>query len=298
MRRDEIQRKLPEIVDFSGVEKFIDTPVKRYSSGMYVRLAFAVAAHLEPEILIVDEVLAVGDAEFQKKCIGKMGDISHDGRTVIFVSHNMSSIIRLSQKVMLMQGGTVDGMGHPEKMVNQYLVSGAASLAHREWLDNKDAPGNSMVRLCSVRLINQQMQTIESADVREKIGVEIIFEQYESTLPIVPVISLFNEEGQHVFTAIDTAERWTKPNPMGRYTCAAWVPGNLLNEGRLTVSVALNTLASQSVVRQAFAQDAIAFQVVDPLEGDSAKGNFTRSWGGAVAPLLEWSATRDGKDVS
>ncbi|MBC7879030.1 MAG: ABC transporter ATP-binding protein [Anaerolineales bacterium] len=298
MQRKEIQNKFDEIVDFSGVEKFIDTPVKRYSSGMYVRLAFAVAAHLEPEILIVDEVLAVGDADFQKKCLGKMGDISQNGRTVIFVSHNMSSIVRLSRTVLLMNNGMIDGLGVPEKMVSQYLMSGATSLAHRKWINSNEAPGNSVARIRSVRLVNQDMQTIDTSDVREKIGIETIFDRQDITVPIVPVISLHNEDGQHIFTAIDTTNKSNQLNKIGQYVCVAWIPNNLLNEGRITVSIALNTFLSQTVVRQAVVQDAIAFQAIDPLEGDSAKGVFTRNWGGAVAPLLEWTVYQDDREIA
>ncbi|TAK34604.1 MAG: ATP-binding cassette domain-containing protein [Saprospiraceae bacterium] len=297
MTKQEVTRKFDEIVDFAEVEKFIDTPVKRYSSGMYVRLAFAVAAHLDPEILLVDEVLAVGDAEFQKKCLGKMGDISQTGRTVFFVSHNMSSILRLSRQVLLINKGTIENIGQPERVVNYYLRSGAASLAHREWLNSKEAPGNDAIRIRSVRVVNEQMQTVETTDIRQKTGIEIVFDQQNATVPIVPVISLYNDEGHHVFTAIDTSSKWDKPCQVGQYKCIAWIPGNLLNEGRLTVSVALNTFSSQTAIRHAVVQDVVVFQVIDPLEGGSAKGRFTRKWGGAVSPLLDWSINQESEEI-
>ncbi|TAK44758.1 MAG: ATP-binding cassette domain-containing protein [Saprospiraceae bacterium] len=289
MSRLEIDHKFDEIVDFAEVEKFIDTPVKRYSSGMYVRLAFAVAAHLDPEILLVDEVLAVGDAEFQKKCLGKMGDISQTGRTVFFVSHNMSSILRLSKRVLLISKGTIENLGQPEKVVDSYFKIGTDSLSHREWINNQDAPGNDMIRIRSVRVINEHMQTIETVDIRKKTGIEIIFEQIQLGEPIVPTISLYNKEGQHVLIAIDTNNFWENPCEIGFHTCTAWIPGNLLNEGRLSVSIALNTHSSGAAIRQAVVRDVVVFQVLDPLVGDSAKGRFTGKWGGAVTPLLEWS---------
>ncbi len=289
MSRREIDRKFDEIVDFAEVEKFIDTPVKRYSSGMYVRLAFAVAAHLDPEILLVDEVLAVGDAEFQKKCLRKMGDISQTGRTVFFVSHNMSSILRLSKRVLLINKGTIECMGQPEKTISLYRTAGVDSLAHREWVNNQDAPGNEVIKVRSVRVVDEKLQTIETSDIRNKIGIEIIFDQLQVGEPIVPTISLYNDEGQHVFNAIDTNVFWESPCEIGRYTSIAWIPGNLLNEGRLSATIALNTQSSGTAVRQAVVRDAVVFQVFDPLAGDSAKGHFTRKWGGAVSPLLNWS---------
>lgn len=297
MNRREIDLKFDEIVDFAGVEKFIDTPVKRFSSGMYVRLAFAVAAHLDPEILVVDEVLAVGDAEFQRKCLKKMEDVSGQGRTVLFVSHNMSSIIRLSKRVLLISKGNVERFGPPDEVASAYLASDTTTTACREWLNNQHAPGNDNMRIRSVRVVDEYLQTRETIDVRRKTGIEIVFDQLNSEVPVVPVISLYNDEGQHVFNAIDTSPRWNMPCQAGRYTCIAWIPGNLLNEGRLNASVAFNTFSSQTVIRQVYVQDAVAFQVVDPLEGDSAKGRFTRKWGGAVSPLLEWIVQRESKGI-
>ena len=141
MKRAEIERKFDEIVAFSEVEQFIDTPVKRYSSGMYLRLAFAVAAHLEPEILVVDEVLAVGDAEFQKKCLGKMGDVAQQGRTVLFVSHNMSAILRLTQEAIVLQKGRLIKRAPTQEAVDFYLASGQAETGERMW-EADEIPGD------------------------------------------------------------------------------------------------------------------------------------------------------------
>jgi len=262
---------------------------------MYVRLAFSVAAHLDPEILLVDEVLAVGDAEFQKKCLGKMGDISQTGRTVFFVSHNMSSILRLSKRVLLIKTGSIGGIGQPEEMVSLYLTAGEDSLAHREWINDKDMPGNAVIKVRSVRVVDEKLRTIETSDIRNKIGIEIIFDQLQISEPIVPTISLYNDQGQHVFNAIDTNDFWKKPCAVGRYISIAWIPENLLNEGRLSVTIALNTHSSGNAIRQAVVRDAVVFQVFDPLAGDSAKGHFTRKWGGAVSPLLNWSLQFDIK---
>jgi lipopolysaccharide transport system ATP-binding protein len=151
MKKREIVRKFDEIIDFSGIEKFIDTPVKRYSSGMYVRLAFAVAAHLEPEILLIDEVLAVGDTSFQKKCLGKIDDVARNGRTVLFVSHSMPAITRLCKRAILIDGGKVILDGSAHQVVNAYLGSGMGIMGIRKWDDPKRAPQNEFVRLTAVR---------------------------------------------------------------------------------------------------------------------------------------------------
>jgi lipopolysaccharide transport system ATP-binding protein len=145
MSRAEIRHKFDEIVAFAEVEKFIDTPVKRYSSGMYVRLAFAVAAHLEPEILLVDEVLAVGDAAFQKKCLGKMGDVAKGGRTVLFVSHNMAAVAQLCQKAVWLEGGRIRQIDSSEKVVKDYLSDGDTQIAEHQWSYPGNAPGDEQV---------------------------------------------------------------------------------------------------------------------------------------------------------
>ncbi len=142
MKRAEIERKFDEIVAFSEVEQFIDTPVKRYSSGMYLRLAFAVAAHLEPEILVVDEVLAVGDAEFQKKCLGKMGDVAQQGRTVLFVSHNMSAVLRLTQESIVLEKGRLVLRAPSSEAVDYYLSAGNTDAGERVW-DKDEVPQES-----------------------------------------------------------------------------------------------------------------------------------------------------------
>src|ERR1041384_3557613 len=167
MRRAEIERKFDEIVAFSEVEQFIETPVKWYSSGMYVRLAFSVAAHLEPEILIMDEVLAVGDAAFQQKCLDKMHEIRQQGRTIFFVSHNMPAVTRLCRRVLLMQQGQIIADGAPQEIVNTYLSSSWDIGAERAWAA-AEAPGNSVVRLRRVRVRNEAGETIATADIDRK----------------------------------------------------------------------------------------------------------------------------------
>ena len=172
MRRREIETKLDDIVDFAGVAPFLDTPVKRYSSGMYLRLAFAVAAHLEPEILLVDEVLAVGDADFQKKCLGRMEQIGESGRTVIFVSHSMPSVIRLCERVILLDQGGVVADGRPREVIHQYLDSGLGSSAERVWDTPDVAPGDTVARLKAVRVV-QDGRVDEEIDIARPVDLEV-----------------------------------------------------------------------------------------------------------------------------
>lgn len=287
MTKMEITRKFDEIVAFAEIEKFIDTPVKRYSSGMYVRLAFAVAAHLEPEILIVDEVLAVGDLQFQKKCLGKMEQVSSEGRTVLFVSHNMGAITRLCQRAILLNEGRVICDGLTKEVVNTYLQSGLGTTAKRIWTDITKAPGNNIVCLRSVYAKTINGDVTDSFDIRNPIGIEIEYEVLKEGHVLVPNYHVFNEEGVCVFVTSDSQSPYYKnPRSIGCYTSTAWIPGNFLSEGTLIVGVAISTM--NPVIVHFFERDAIAFQVVDNIDGNSARGEYTGEIPGVVRPLLNW----------
>lgn len=287
MKREEIERKFDEIVAFAELDKFIDTPVKRYSSGMYVRLAFAVAAHLEPEILLVDEVLAVGDGRFQKKCLDKMRSVGHQGRTVIFVSHNMPAITRLCSRAILIDNGEVVLDGPAHKVVNQYLNSHLGTTALREWPDLSKAPGNEIVRLCSVRVSNQVGEVSEAVDIRQPVRIETQYEVLQPGYELVPDCQLSNADGLLLFVTGDQRSAWgRRPKPMGLYRSTVVIPGNYLAEGTMIVAVAMNTLEP---VRQHYMErDAVAFQVIDSLDGDSVRGDYAGPVGGVVRPLLHW----------
>jgi homopolymeric O-antigen transport system ATP-binding protein len=294
MTRREIARKLPGIVEFSGVQKFIDTPVKRYSSGMYVRLAFSVAAHLEPEILLVDEVLAVGDAEFQRRCLGRMEELSHHGRTVLFVSHNMQVLARLCDRAILLRQGSIVRDGPSEEVVAHYLQNEGGTASRRFWPDLETAPGNKRVRLREVRIVSEDGELTEAVDVRRPVGVEVRFTLLRDDVAVFPKIKVIDREGDTAFNAMDTGSAWHDP-VAGDYVSTAWVPGNLLNEGLYTVEVAvcsLGMVGSQKLVHQATAPDSVSFHVSDPGEGDSSKGDFAGNLRGAVRPLLEWTTER------
>jgi len=291
MRRAETARKFDEIVEFAGVERFIDTPVKRYSSGMYVRLAFSVAAHLEPEILLVDEVLAVGDAEFQKRCLAKIEGIGGSGRTVVFVSHSMPTILRLCERALLLDAGKLVADGEPSMVVGAYLGGEHGSMSARSWRDDT-APGDDSVRLRSVRIVNRTGATADTVDMRDEVGVEVSFEVLDRRVPMTPMLALYTERGEHAFNALDPSLSWENPLDAGSYVTTAWIPGNLLNEGRYIVSAFLNTLGPGRLERKAVAQEAVAFYVVNRGDGISAKGLLVQQWGGAVAPLLAWETSR------
>jgi lipopolysaccharide transport system ATP-binding protein len=295
MSRSEINRKFDEIVEFAGIGKFLDTPVKRYSSGMYVRLAFAVAAHLEPDILIVDEVLAVGDATFQKKCMGKMEEVAGHGRTVLFVSHNMDSINRLCSRGLLLNAGRLVADGSAAEISHMYLHSDAGTTAHRVWEDLAKAPHNHVAGLRSVRICDESGATNRVVDIRRPVGIEVTFEVFEDGHRLVPGIRLHNEDGVCLCFLTDQQEAtWGyRPRPPGVYTSTAWVPGNFLSEGLTIVTVNMNTWSPLHAVH--FQEDdAVAFQVVDSHEGDSVRGEYGGVYPGVVRPLVDWTTEYHG----
>ncbi len=288
MRKQEIDRKFDEIVDFSGVEKFLDTPVKRYSSGMKVRLAFSVAAHLEPEILLIDEVLAVGDAEFQKKCLKKMEGVGEEGRTVIFVSHNMPAVTRLCRRAILLDSGSIVEDGRSDRVINTYLSSGSGTTAHHRWQDPETAPGNETVRLRACSVVSESGEVSETIDIRKKCGLRMEFDVLKGGEILLPYFNVFNQEGVRIFAVADLDPDWRgRKRPPGSYVSTAWVPGNLLSEGRLLVGPSVKD-NSQRNIKYFYVPEAIAFMVVDSMEGDSARGDYVGRCGGAVRPLLEW----------
>jgi len=289
MKRREIARKFPEIVEFAGVEQFIDTPVKRYSSGMSVRLAFAVAAHLEPDILLIDEALAVGDAEFQRRCLGRMEDFSESGRTVLFVSHEMQVISQLCDRVIHLEQGRIVNEGVASEVVAQYLQSGFGAGSSREWPDLDTAPGDDLVRLRSVRVV-QGDEEAAAVDVRHPVGIEIGFTVLRrGDVGVFPKIKVIDRRGNVAFNAMDTNPRWHELAGPGDYLSTAWIPGNYLNEGLTTVQVSVSSLGAQKLHPHAGFNDVVSFHVQDPGEGDSARGLFVGQWQGVVRPLLEWT---------
>ena len=295
MKRREIDRRYDEIVEFSGVERFIDTPVKRYSSGMYVRLAFAVAAHLEPEILLVDEVLAVGDAEFQRRCLGRMEELGSSGRTVIFVSHQLPAVAQMCDRAIQINGGTVVGDGRPAEVIANYLHQTHSSGSERSWPEDS-APGNDLAKILSIRLVPHGDMPPGVVDVRHPIAIETVFRVAHEGKPLFPKIKVLDQEGAIAFNAMDTDDRWLQPTPPGVYVSTAWIPGNMLNEGSAIVEAAICSIDFPKLEHHAAVYEAISFEVLDPGEGDSARGAFAGQWRGVLRPKLEWTVEPDRRD--
>jgi lipopolysaccharide transport system ATP-binding protein len=292
MRKTEIDRKLDEIIAFAEIEKFADTPVKHYSSGMYVRLAFAVAAHLEPEILIIDEVLAVGDVAFQRKCLNKMEDVRQHGRTILFVSHNMQAITRLCSRAILISQGGIQHDGPAAETAGRYLMASLNTTAESVWSELLSAPGNEVARLRKVRVRDESGCTVDTIDIRRTFGIEVVFEVLEEGHSLVPALELYNEAGTCVFLTSDLSN--DAPRPRGTVTAVAWIPGNLLSDGLLLVTVHLSTM--RPLRNHVFARDAVAFHVVDSFAPDSARGDWDGPIPGVVRPLLKWTNSV-GEDV-
>ena len=290
MHRAEIKAKFDEIVAFAEVERFLDTPVKRYSSGMYVRLAFAVAAHLEPEILVVDEVLAVGDAEFQKKCLGKMQDVAKgEGRTILFVSHNMGAVAQLCTRALYLEAGRVVKQGNVNEIITFYLDRGSEQWTSKTWDENDcSAPGDETVRLVSVGVVDANMRKIAgNVDVRGKVGIEIQYRVLRDDAIFAPSLHLHNSEGAQIFLAIDLEEDWVlAPRARGVYRSTAWIPGNFLNIGMHYVSVAISRLDLHLL--HLFERQVVVFSVTEASGTDTARGVYAGHLTGVIRPILEW----------
>lgn len=286
MKKAEIDRKFDEIVAFSGVEKFLDTPIKRYSSGMKVRLAFAVAAHLDPEILLIDEVLAVGDAEFQRRCLGKMKSVADAGRTILFVSHQMSAVRVLCDRAILLSGGTVAVDGPAREVVAAYESTVAEAAVEPELAD-AEGIGDERVRLRSLRLLRDG-EVAAAVPRSAGIEVEITFEVRTDALRLNPHVHLHNSLGELLFISTN----WHDPGHgnrrygPGTYRARCSIPGNLLNAGRHSISA---YLISDNRHQHVALPSAASFEVLDD---GSDRGDYAGGWQGAVRPLLVWEVDR------
>ncbi|MFH1883220.1 MAG: polysaccharide ABC transporter ATP-binding protein [Planctomycetota bacterium] len=301
MTRAEIKQKFDEIVAFAEVEQFLDTPVKRYSSGMYVRLAFAVAAHLEPDILVVDEVLAVGDTEFQKKCLGKMGDVAHEGRTVLFVSHNMNAIQRLCKRCIVLSQGLTVFDGEVSSAVSCYLKNKDAN-QQISWPDIGCAPGDDVVRLRSVRIVGQDGIVRSQFDVRDPIVLEIEFQVLKEA-PISVIVQFIGALGTYIMVSMDNYIKgpWGKQPPysVGIYKSSCYIPGDFLNEGQLSANLWIYSppfASSQSCHVKLI--DAVCVDIGDSFNPGGARGQFPYEWGiePAVRPKLRWTTEQVGNN--
>jgi lipopolysaccharide transport system ATP-binding protein len=285
MQRVEIERKFDEIVSFAEIERFLDTPVKRYSSGMYMRLAFAVAAHLEPEILLVDEVLAVGDAQFQKKCLGKMGEVAREGRTVLFVSHNMMAVQSLCPRAIWFEDGRILQDGESGQVVADYLQHSFSALAEQVWEDIATAPGNDKVRLRSARVRLDGGSTMNRITVHSTIDLEF---EYWNLVPDTCLnlsLLLHNQEGVTVLNTGPTSEPvWHgRPFPAGLFRSVCRIPGNFLNDTPYRVTLYVIKDQSSAVFVQ---ENILMFEVCDTTE---TRSGWYGKWPGVVRPNFDWT---------
>jgi lipopolysaccharide transport system ATP-binding protein len=274
MRKKEIAKQFDEIVDFAGVERYIDTPVKRYSSGMYVRLAFAVAAHLEPDIMIIDEVLAVGDADFQKKCVGKMGQVSSEqGRTILFVSHNMNAISNLCSKAIWLDKGCLYAQGEVKEVANQYLSTFQNKSLKREFNMVKEAPGNDFIKIITIELVPHLPSPTDPIDIRTPLTVKFKFYNLTNNINLVASILLFTLSGDCIF---DVA---SKPNVYkeGIIEGSCTIPGNFLNDGSYYLTIYFLKDITQFLFDY---KECLFFDVADFRENEYRH----QKWWGLVRP--------------
>lgn len=279
MRKKEIANHFDEIVSFAGIERYVDTPVKRYSSGMYVRLAFAVAAHLDPDIMIIDEVLAVGDADFQKKCMGKMKEVSsQQGRTILFVSHQMQAITNLCSKAIYLKNGEVNAIGDAHTIVSNYLGSQNKKLWKQSWPNDQEAPGNSFIKLISVEMIPHLLNTSDSIDIRTPITVKFKFKNFIAEVNLVIGVHLFTTSGECIFD-VCCLPGWYGD---GIIEGACEIPGNFLNDGSYYFSI----IFVQDTSKQLFyLEDCLHFYVEDHRENM----NWYGKWIGVVRPQFPFT---------
>jgi lipopolysaccharide transport system ATP-binding protein len=285
MKRTEIEDKFDEIIDFAEVRTFIDTPVKRYSSGMYLRLAFAVAAHLEPEILVVDEVLAVGDAEFQRKCLGKMSDVAHEGRTVLFVSHNMSAIQRLTEETIVLEKGRVVLRAPTAEAVDYYMTKEMSRSGEFTWDEDVTGDGNPFKPI-SLRVVDHQGRVVDQVLSSETFSFEFEYVLQESITGLRVGLYLYTSRGETVLTSFDTDdphryETLTDRKP-GKYISRCRIPEDFLNGGTFVLGVNASTFQ----IRSFFTNEHALTFTVDPTGAPGMQWAEPRR--GPVRPALDW----------
>ncbi len=291
MTKKEIDSKFNEIVEFAEIGKFLDTPVKRYSSGMYVRLAFAVAAHLEPEILLIDEVLAVGDYKFQKKCLKKMSKVSREGRTVLFVSHNMTSVAKLCNRAILLESGKLVMEGPTSEVVERYIGLRKDMRSEVNWRNPSKAPGDSVVKLKSVRILSEDGEPNSELDIGEDFLIELTYWNFAKGAKLLPSIRLVNNDGVTVFTAANVTsvclkpDPWYgRPSPKGLFRSVCKIPGNFLNEGHYFVNIIIGDL-TETMTSHVYEEQIISFEVI---ETEGVHKDHSSNLIGVVRPRLAW----------
>jgi lipopolysaccharide transport system ATP-binding protein len=291
MKRADIRRRFEEIIEFAGIGPFIDTPVKRYSSGMYVRLAFSVAAHLETEILLMDEVLAVGDYQFQKKCLGKMGEVATQGRTVLLVSHSMPSIRNFCSRAILLDAGGLVADGPTDAVVDRYMRSSGPGAGETVWADRATAPGGDVCRLRSVRVLDADGVPVDEVDIGRQFSIEMTYWNLQDETRLCPHVEIRDGSGTVVLWGPDLPSASQVPDPLfdekldaGLYRSVCTLPGELLNDGEYAVTA---TVASDITTIEAKAENCATFGV---RESGAMRYEYSASgpWPGVVRPRLDW----------
>jgi len=291
MHRSEIRRKFDEIVEFSGIDpKFLDTPVKRYSSGMQVRLGFAVAAHLESEILLIDEVLAVGDMEFQKRCLGKMDEVANSGRTILFVSHQLPMIASLCDHCLLMDGGRVVASGPTSEVIHRYQSGAGVNAASVDYADAASRPGDGVVSLLSAWVETRAGKRQFEYSLLDPIRICVRYRLHED-LKATPQPSLHVTDSGGNYVFVTSPHDWgdDRAHSPGEYLAVVEIPGHFLNDGMYSVGVAMNHFKA-GLQTALFERGALSFNIVDRFDDNEVRA--VSRWGGripgVVRPLLKW----------
>ena len=284
MKKKEIEQKFDEIIEFSGVSRFLDTPVKRYSSGMYVRLAFAVAAHLDPEILIIDEVLAVGDVEFQMKCLEKIKSISREeGKTILFVSHNIQTLRNICDRSLVLDKGRIIASGNSESVLATYLKKSREQFLGTDYTLQPVLPGNEMIRIRRVELIPEYLNEYSIIDVRTALQITFEFEyNVEEKGQLLVQLQVYNDAGELIFELSSQNYYLNKGVVRGKSV----IPGNFLNDGLYYVAMAF---VRNSAVRLFYLESCLSFHVEDYKNSGEGYGK----WAGIVRPSFPISLIQD-----
>jgi lipopolysaccharide transport system ATP-binding protein len=264
---------------------------------MYMRLAFSVAAHIEPEILLVDEVLAVGDAEFQKKCMQRIEQVGKHGQTVLFVSHNIQTVLRLCRRALLIDQGRLTHTGAAHEVAAAYHGSGGGYQGERVYPEGPYAPGDAVVRLRRLRVRSRSGETLAAVELGEGLGIEMEFEVQNTEVVLFPVLGVQNEWGTDVLWATDADTEWHgRKRPAGCYRVTAWIPPNYLTAGAMSVTAAMHSFTPR--VEHFREADALGFQAIDTLGPGTARGDFTGYISSVTRPKLEWSVDYEAKSAA
>lgn len=292
MAHREIRKKFDDIIGFANLEKFVDVQVKHYSSGMFMRLAFAVAAHVEPEILLLDEVLAVGDFEFQKRCIEKIEQLARAGHTIILVSHDLARIEKHCQRAIWLEGGQIK-MDDTADIVTKALINSAADYAAAiEWKDKNVEYESPFVRLRQMRIVDENHQPIKQIDLTKPFGVEIKFDVLTNEHLIVPRVEFTDGLNTLLFCAYETDSEWHHKNRLrGQHVCTAWIPANLFGDGQIGIGVSIFSFRPWTIHFEA--SNLLRVDVVSGSAKLTARGHFEGHIPGLIRPLLKWTNSYD-----